>query len=357
MRSTIKIFAAMVLALTAQMVSAQEVPKIGFIYISPADDPIGWTYEHDRGRQQAQEYFGNAVQLDYFENITEGEEGLAKMRELAADGYDMIFTTSFGYMQGSISVAFENPEVKIEHATGYVRAANLSTYSIRFYEGRVSQGIIAGQMTKSNKIGYIASFPIPEVIRGINAAFLAARSVNPDVEFEILWMYSWYNPEAEEAAARELIANGADVLMQHTDTAEAMKVAEEMGVFAFGQASDMRAYGPDAQLSASVNNWGPYYIERIQAFLDGTWESKDTWGGLFDNMLEIAPFSDKIPARVQAQAQDAIERIRTGRLHPFTGPIRRQDGSGWLAAGEVASDTDLLTMGFFVEGINGEIPR
>ncbi len=356
MRKTKKIFTALMLATFAQSVSAQDIPKIAFLYISPADDDIGWTHEHERGRLAAVAAYGDRAQIDYFDNVSESEDALVKMRELAADGYDLIFTTSYGYMNASLTVAYENPDIRVEHATGFVRAANVSTYSARFYEGRVSQGIIAGEMTKTNKVGYIASFPIPEVIRGINVAFLAARSVNPDVEFEIIWVYSWYNPPAEEAAARELAANGADVLMQHTDTPEAMKVAEELGIYAFGQASDMSAYGPNASLSASINHWGPYYVERIGTFLDGNWESTDTWGGLSAEMLEIGPFSDDIPLNVRDQAADAVTRIRSGRLHPFTGPIRRQDGTGWLASGETATDFDLLTMGFFVEGITGIIP-
>ncbi len=353
----IKLFAVLAFTLFAQIASAQDVPKIAFVYISPAGDPIGWTHEHERGRQAVQDYFGDQVETAFFENTPEGMEGMDVMRQIANDGFDMVFTTSFGYMQPSIQLAFEFPDITIEQATGYVRTDNMSTFNIRFYEGRVSQGIIAGQMTKTNKVGYIAAFPIPEVIRGINAAFIAARSVNPDIEFEIVWLNSWYNPPAEEAAARQLIANGADILMQHTDTAEPMKVAEELGVFAFGQSSDMIAYGPEAQLSATADKWGPYYILRVQAYLDGTWESTDTWGGLDTEMVEIAPFSDRIPLRIQEQAADAISRIRSGRLHPFTGPIRKQDGTGWLAAGETASDSDLLTMGFFVEGITGIIPR
>ncbi len=353
----IKLFAVLVFAIFAQAALAQDVPKIAFVYISPAGDPIGWTHEHERGRQAVQDYFGDQVQTAVFENTPEHMEAMDTLRQIANDGFDMVFTTSFGYMQPSIQLAFEFPDLKIEQATGYVRTDNMSTYNIRFYEGRVSQGIIAGQMTKTNKIGYIAAFPIPEVIRGINAAFLAARSVNPDVQFEIMWLNSWYNPPAEEAAARQLVANGADVLMQHTDTAEPMKVAEELGVFAFGQSSDMVDYGPNAQLSASADHWGPYYISRVQALLDGTWTSTDTWGGLDSEMLEIAPFSDRIPLRIQEQAADAVARIRAGRLHPFTGPIRKQDGTGWLAAGETASDSDLLTMNFFVEGISGIIPR
>ena len=352
-----KLLVVLVFTFFTQVAAAQDAAKIAFVYISPAADPIGWTHEHERGRLAVQEYFGSQVETAFFENIPEGPDGMDTMRQIANDGYDMVFTTSFGYMQPSIQLAFEFPDITIEQATGYVRTDNMSSYNIRFYEGRVSQGIIAGHMTETNKVGYIASFPIPEVIRGINTAYLAARSVNPDVEFEIVWINSWYNPPAEEAAARQLIADGVDILMQHTDTHEPMSVAEELGVFAFGQASDMIAYGPDAQLSATANNWGPYYIMRVQAYLDGTWESQDTWGGLDTDMVEIAPFSDRIPLRIQEQAADAIARIRSGRLHPFTGPIRKQDGTGWLAAGETASDSDLLTMGFFVEGITGLIPR
>ncbi len=356
MNSLNKLFVALAFAAPATVAGAQDIPKIAFVYISPADDDVGWTHEHERGRLAAVAAYGNRAQIDYFENVAEGDDGLPALREIAEDGYDLIFTTSFGYMGPSLNIAYEYPDIRIEHATGFVRTTNISTYNARFYEGRVSQGIIAGNMTETNKIGYIASFPIPEVIRGINATFLAARSVNPDVEFEIIWVYSWYSPPEEEAAARQLAANGADILIQHTDTPEAMKVAEELGIYAFGQASDMSAYGPNASLSASINHWGPYYVSRIGAFLDGNWESADTWGGLSAEMLEIGPFSDNIPESVQDQASDAIIRIRSGRLHPFTGPIRRQDGSGWLAAGETAADSDLLTMGFFVEGITGVIP-
>ncbi len=357
MNSISKVFVALAFAIPATIANAQDVPKIAFVYISPAADDVGWTPEHERGRLAAVAAYGDRAQIDFFENVPEGDDGLPALRQIAEDGYDLIFTTSFGYMYPSLNIAFEYPDIRIEHATGFVRTANMSTYNARFYEGRVSQGIIAGNMTKTNKVGYIASFPIPEVIRGINVAFLAARSVNPDIEFEIIWVNSWFNPPDEEAAARQLAANGADVLIQHTDTPEPMKVAEELGIFAFGQASDMSAYGVNASLSASINHWGPYYVERIGAFLDGTWESSDRWGGISSEMLEIGSFSANIPQRVQEQAIDAINRIRSGRLHPFTGPIRRQDGTGWLAAGETATDSDLLTMGFFVEGITEIIPQ
>jgi len=353
----IKLFAVLVFAIFAQAALAQDVPKIAFVYISPADDPIGWTHEHERARQAVQDYFGDQVQTTVFENTPEHMEAMDTLRKIANDGYDMVFTTSFGYMQPSIQLAFEFPDLKIEQATGYVRTDNMSTYNIRFYEGRVSQGIIAGQMTKTNKIGYIGAFPIPEVIRGINAAFLAARSVNPDVQFEIVWLNSWYNPPAEEAAARQLVANGADVLMQHTDTAEPMKVAEELGVFAFGQSSDMVDYGPNAQLSASADHWGPYYISRVQALLDGTWTSTDTWGGIAEGMVKFAPFSDQMPADVAARANATIAAIASGELHPFTGPLNKQDGTPWLADGEVADDGTLAGMNFYVEGIEGDLPN
>jgi len=347
-----KLFAVFIISLFAQIASAQDVPRIAFIYHTP-EDTIGWSFEHDRARKDVESYFGDQIEVSYFWDIAEGEEGEAKMKELAADGYDLIFATSYGYLSGALNAAFAFPDVKIEHSNGYVRAPNSSIYSIRTYEGRVPQGILAGYMTKTNKVGYIASFAIPYVFRDINAAFLAARSVNPDVEFEVVWLNTWENHELEAQAARDLIANGADVLMQNTNTIEPMKVAQELGAFAFGQDSDMRDYGPDAQLTASINHWSPYYIRRIQALLDGTWESTDTWEGIATDMLEIGVFSDLVPLRIQEQAADAVARIRAGRLHPFTGPIRRQDGSGWLAAGETASDSDLLTMGFFVEGMFG----
>ncbi|HSF92561.1 MAG TPA: BMP family ABC transporter substrate-binding protein [Paracoccaceae bacterium] len=356
MRKTLHLAVTFLLVLFGSTVSAQEKPKVAFIYIAPVGE-TGWTFEHDRGRSAVEEKFGDRADFDYFELISEGPDGEVKMRELAQQGYDLIFATSYGYMNGAVQVAFEYPDVKIEHSTGFVRAKNLSTYNIRFYEGRVAQGIIGGHMTKTNKIGYIASFPIPEVIRGINAAFLAARSVNPDVEFEIAWANTWFNPELEGEIAQRLIDNGADILIQHTDSEAPTMVAEKNSVFSFGQASDMEEYGPNATLTSSINHWSPYYLRRLEAFLDGTWESTDTWDGLPEGMLEVGQFNDRIPGRVQEQAADAIARITAGRLHPFTGPIRRQDGSGWLASGEIASDHDLLTMNFFVEGITASIPR
>jgi simple sugar transport system substrate-binding protein len=218
-------------------------------------------------------------------------------------------------------------------------------------------GLIAGKMTKSNTIGYIGSFPIPEVVMGINAAYLAAKSVNPNVKFKVVWVSTWFDPGKEAAAAKALVDQGADILMQHTDSPAAMKYAEEKGVFAFGQASDMAQFGPTAQLSSIVDNWTPYYLERVQALLQGTWKSSDVWNGIAAGTVVLAPFSAKIPAEVVKLAEGARDDIAKGKLHPFTGPIKKQDGSLWLKEGETASDKDLLSMNFYVEGLEGTLPK
>ena len=330
--------------------------KVGFIYVGPVGDG-GWTYEHNQGRLAVEEHFGDKVETVFQENVPEGADAERAMTQMALQGADLIFTTSFGYMDPTIAVAAKFPDVKFEHATGYKRADNVSTYSARFYEGRHVIGLIAGNMTETNKIGYIASFPIPEVVRGINAAYLAAKSVNPDVEFKVVWVYTWFDPGKEADAANALIEQGVDVIMQHTDSPAAMTIAEEKGVFAFGQASDMMSFGPNARLSSIIDDWHPYYISRVQAVIDGTWESTDTWDGIGEGMVGIGAFSDRIPADVQAQAQAAVDAIAAGELHPFTGPINKQDGSAWLAAGEVADDGTLAGMNFYVEGVEGDLPN
>ena len=260
-------------------------------------------------------------------------------------------------MDPTINVAAKFPDVKFEHATGYKRADNVSTYSARFYEGRAVIGHIAGRMTKTNKIGYIASYPIPEVIRGINSAYLHAKKVNPDVEFKIVWVFTWFDPAKEADAASTLIDQGVDIIMQHTDSPAPVTKAEEEGIYAFGQASDMKEFGPNSRLSSIIDNWAPYYVERAAAILDGTWESVDTWHGINEGMVKIGDFSDHVPADVQAEAQAIADSISAGEYHPFTGPINRQDGSAWLAEGEVADDGTLLGMNFYVEGLEGSIPQ
>ncbi len=355
---------AAALTLSASAGLAQDPVKVGFIYVGPIGD-FGWSHEHDQGRLALEEHFGDAVETSYVESVPEGPDAERVIRQMAQAGTDLIFTTSFGYMNPTIKVAKQFPDVKFEHATGYLREPNVSTYSARFYEGRTVIGHIAGHMTESNTVGYIASFPIPEVVRGINAAYLAAKEVNPDVEFKIVWVSTWFDPAKEADAANALIEQGADVIMQHTDSPAAMTIAqgtweddiEGNEVYAFGQASDMQQFGPDARLSSIIDNWSPYYISRVQAVIDGTWESTDTWDGIGPGMTKIGAFSDAIPAEVQASAQAIADAIAAGELHSFTGPINKQDGSPWLAEGETADDGTLLGMNFYVEGIEGALPQ
>ncbi|MEL6800334.1 MAG: BMP family ABC transporter substrate-binding protein [Pseudomonadota bacterium] len=348
--------AALALGL-ASMATAQDDPlKVGFVYVGPVGD-YGWSYEHNEGRLAVEEAFGDRVETTFVESVPEGADAERVMTQMALSGHDLIFTTSFGYMDSTIAVAEKFPDVKFEHATGYKRSDNVSTYSARFYEGRAVIGHIAGKMTESNVVGYIASFPIPEVIRGINSAYLHAKKVNPDVEFRIVWVYTWFDPAKEADAAQALIDQGADILMQHTDSTAPMTIAEETGILAFGQASDMINFGPTSQLTSIIDNWAPYYVARTQAVMDGTWESTDTWDGIEPGMVAFAAMSDKIPADVRAEAEQMIEDIKSGAYHPFTGPINKQDGSVWLAEGEVADDGTLAGMNFYIEGLTGEIPN
>ncbi|MCT8161195.1 BMP family ABC transporter substrate-binding protein [Pseudoruegeria sp. SHC-113] len=348
--------AAMAIGLASTAVAEDKV-KAGFIYVGPVGDG-GWTYEHDQGRKAVEEALGDKVETIYQESVPEGADAERAITQMALSGADIIFTTSFGYMDPTIAVAEKFPDVKFEHATGYKRADNVSIYSARFYEGRAIQGHIAGKMTKTNKIGYIASFPIPEVIRGINSAYIHAKKVNPDVEFSIIWAYTWFDPAKEADAATALIEQGADVILQHTDSTAPQAAAEKAGgVITFGQASDMGEYAPLPRVSSIIDNWGPYYVARVQAVLDGTWESTDTWDGIGPGMVGIGEISDAVPADVKAEALAMKDAIAAGEYHPFTGPLKKQDGSDWLAEGEVADDGTLLGMNFYVEGITAEIPN
>lgn len=329
--------------------------KVGFVYVGPVAD-AGWTYEHDRGRLAVEAKYGDKVETVFVENVSEGPDAERVIAQMASDGADAVFTTSFGYMNPTIKVAQQFANVKFEHATGYKRADNVATYSSRFYEGRHVLGLIAGKMTKTNTIGYIASFPIPEVVRGINAAYLAATSVNPAVKFKVIWVSTWFDPGKEADAAKALIDQGADILMQHTDSAAPMKIAEEQGIYAFGQASDQAAYGPNAQLTAIIDDWAPYYVRRVGDLMNDSWSSTDTWGGFDTGMVALAPYGKAVPDDVRAMAEEARKAITEGRLHAFTGPVNKQDGTPWLKAGETADDGTLLGMNFYVEGIEGSLP-
>ncbi len=348
--------AALALGLASGAI-AQDKTKVGFIYVGPVGDG-GWTYEHDQGRLAVEEHFGDAVETVYQESVPEGTDAERAITQMALQGADLIFTTSFGFMEPTLNVAQKFPDVKFEHATGYKTAPNLATYSARFYEGRAIQGHIAGNMTESNIVGYIASYPIPEVIRGINAAFIHARAVNPEVEFKIIWAYTWFDPAKEADAATALIEQGADVILQHTDSTAPQAAAEKAGgVITFGQASDMSEYAPLPRVSSIIDDWAPYYIARTQAVMDGTWESQQVWQGIGDGMVKIGEITDAVPDTVKAEALAMKEALASGEYHAFTGPLKKQDGSDWLAEGEVADDGTLLGMNFYVEGLTGEIPQ
>src|SRR5262245_27470919 len=294
---------------------AQSPPKISFVYVGPIGDH-GWSYQHHQGLEAIKREFGDKVETSFVENVPEGPDAERVIDQLAATGSDIIFTTSFGFMNPTVKVAARYPNVKFEHATGFKQAANVATYDARFYEGRHVIGVIAGKMTKTNVIGYIGPYPIPEVVMGINSAYLAAKSVNPNVTFKVVWVSSWFDPGKEAAAAKALVDQGADILMQHTDSPAAVKYAEEKGIYAFGQASDMEKFGPNAQLTAIVDNWNPYYLKRVQQVLDGTWKSGAVWGGMKDGTVVMAPWSKKIPPDVVALAEKAQERMKAGTLHP-----------------------------------------
>jgi len=330
--------------------------KVGFVFVGPVGDG-GWTYEHNQGRLAVEKEFGADVETSYVENVAEGPDAERVMTQMALNGAKLIFTTSFGYMDPTINVAKKFPKVRFEHATGYKTADNVSVYSARFYEGRAIQGLIAGEMTKSNVIGYIGSFPIPEVIRGINSAYIHAKKVNPDVTFKVIWVYTWFDPAKEADAAKVLIEQGADVILQHTDSTAPLAAAAEAGnVIGFGQASDMAEYTDGPRVSSIIDNWAPYYIERTRAVMDGTWATVNTWDGIAKGMVGIGEMSAKVPADVQAAANALKASIASGEYHPFTGPLKKQDGSDWLADGETADDGTLAGMNFYVQGIEGDIP-
>ena len=349
---------AAVLALAATTfggVHAADKLKIGFVYVGPIGD-LGYTYQHEVGRQALQKALNDKVETTYLENVPEGADAERAIEQLARAGNKLIFTTSFGFMEATLKVANKYPDVLFEHATGFKRAKNVATYSARFYEGRYIQGQIAAKMTKSNIIGYIVSFPIPEVISGINATMLGAQSVNPNVKFKIIWVNSWFDPGKEADAAKTLIDQGADILTQHTDSPAAMQIAEQRGIHAFGQSSDMIKFGPKAQLTADTDYWGNYYIERAKLVLDGKWTSTDTWDGLDKGMVVMSPYTN-MPDDVKAMAAKTEAAIKSGALHPFKCPITAQDGTTVECKGGTRlADGQILGMDFYVKGVDDKVP-
>lgn len=356
----LKLFSATLLMLGSLAVSAQaDTPKdkvkVGFVYVGPTGDH-GWTYRHDIGRQQVEEAYGDRVETVYVESVPEGPDAERVMTQMALGGADIIFATSFGYMDSAINVAKKFPNVKFEHATGYKQADNAANYGLKLYQARHVQGVIAGMMTKTNKICYVASFPIPEVMREINTYYLGAKKYNPDVELSIVWVYTWYDPGKERDAANVLMQQGCDVIAQHTDSPAPLQAAEEASKVGFGQASDQMKFAPKAQLTATIDNWGPYYIDKVGQVLDGTWTTGDYFGHMNTGAVQMAPFAN-MPADVEAEAQRVKDAISAGELFGFTGPINKQDGTPWLAEGEVATRMQLDTMDFYVEGITAAVPN
>jgi basic membrane protein A and related proteins len=351
----------LMLASGAAFAEAHAKTKACFVYVGPIGDG-GWTYQHHQGALAVQEAYGDKVEIQYQENVPEGADAERVLTQMALGGCNIIFTTSFGYMDPTNAVAAKFPDVKFEHATGFKREhPNVSTYNARFYEGRAVQGHIAGKMTKTNKIGYIASFPIPEVVMGINAYYLHAKKANPAVELSVVWAFTWFDPAKEADAAKALIDQGVDVIASHTDsTAPLAEAAKTNGaVIGFGQASDMAIpeYMPTPRVSSIIDNWAPYYVKRVGELMDGSYAQVDSWAGIKEGEVEIGVITDAVPAEVKAEAEAMRDAIAAGTYHPFTGPINKQDGSPWLADGATAPDGDLLGMNFYVEGIVGDIPQ
>jgi simple sugar transport system substrate-binding protein len=340
------------LPLIGSVASAQNPFQVGFIYVGPVGDH-GWSWTHDQGRLAVEKALAGKVKTNFIEKVAEGPDAERAIRQLASAGNQLIFTTSFGFMNPTARVAKTLPNVRFEHATGYTRDVNLATYNARFYEGRAVIGTIAGHMSKSGTAGYIASFPIPEVVMGINAFTLAAQKVNPNFKTKVIWASTWYDPAKEADAAKALIDQGCDVITQHTDSPAALQAAEARGIWAFGQASDMKAFAPKAHLTAIVDDWSDYYIARVKAAMDGTWKTGDVWGGLNSGMVKIAPYNDAVPANVRAAADKVKADIASGALHPITGPIRDQKGVERMKAGEKATDEMLNKMDWYVEGVQG----
>lgn len=340
----------------AGSVSAEEPLKIGFVHVSPVGD-AGWTYQHDLGRKAIEEKFGDKIQVKYIESVPEGAEAERVVRDLASSGNKLIFGTSFGFMNPMIKVAKAFPDTHFEHATGYKTEANMGNYNARFYEGRYLAGLVAGSMTQSNTLGYVAAFPIPEVVMGINAYIRGAQSVNPKAEVKVVWINSWFDPGREREAAVALIDQGADILTHHTDSTAVVAAAEEKGKYAIAYHSDMSKYGAKAHLTAVTHHWEQFYIEQVQQALDKTWKPSALWGGVKEGMIGLSALSAAVPKEVADKVEQAKADMIAGKLHPFAGPVVDQEGKERVAAGSNISDEDLSKMDYYVQGVQGKLPK
>jgi len=355
-------FAAACLLLSPLACPAQPAAaplKIGFVYVTPLGD-AGWVHQHDQGRRAVEAALPGRVQTTYVENVAEGPDAERVIRDLARQGHRLIFTPSFGYMEPTLKVAREFPEVKFESVTGYQRAANVATVNARYYEGRYLAGIAAGRMTKSGTAGYVAGFPIPEVLQGINAFTLGMRSVNPQAQVKVLWLNTWFDPALEHDAAMRLMDQGADVLAFHTGSTAVMRAAQERGRLAVAYHSDMRRVAPDAQLLAITHQWGAYDTERARAVLEGRWQSTDTWGGVKEGMIRVGDFGPRVPEAVRREVLARQQDIAAGRLKPFAAAgadVRDNEGRVAIARGTALDDGRILKMDWLAEGVQGHVAR
>lgn len=340
------------------MTPPSEPLKIGFVYVAPLAD-AGWVYQHELGRKAVQEALGKGVQTTYVENVAEGPDAERVIRDLARQGHRLIFTPSFGYMEPTLKVAQEFPEVRFESITGYKTAPNVAAANARYYEGRYLAGVAAGRMTRSNLAGYIAGFPIPEVLQGINAFALGMRSVNPQAQVKVVWLNAWFDPTRERDAAMTLFNQQADVVAFHTASTAVMAAAQERGKWAVAYHSDMRSIAPDAQIVAVTHQWGAYYTGRAQAVLNGKWQSTNVWGGVKEGMVRVGDFGSKVPVAVQEEVLARQKDIASGRLKPFyaKSAVFDNEGNEVIAKGKVLSDDQILGMNWLVAGVQGKVSR
>ncbi|HET7773413.1 MAG TPA: BMP family ABC transporter substrate-binding protein [Burkholderiaceae bacterium] len=343
-------------AAAAPAASATKPPMtVGFVYVSPVSD-AGWTSQHNRGRLQMEQALKGQVTTRFVEKVSEGADAERVIREMASSGAGLIFTTSFGFMDPTIRVAQQFPNVRFVHATGFKTAPNVATVNARFYEGRYLAGMAAGRTTKSNVIGYVAAFPIPEVLQGINAFTRGAREVNPKAEVRVVWTASWFDPPKERDAATTLANQKADVLTHHTDSTAVVAVAEERGIRAVAYHSDMSKFGPKAQIVAVTHHWGDYYTQAARDVLAGTWKTSQTWGGIKAGMIKLDGWNANVPADVRKAIDARQADIVAGKFHPFTGPVKDNTGKVVWEKGAM-DDASMGKMNYLVEGVVGNLPK
>ncbi|MEH2135799.1 BMP family ABC transporter substrate-binding protein [Nostoc sp.] len=341
---------------SASPVAVNEPLKVGFVYVSSVGD-FGWTYAHDLGRRDMEANLQDKVKTTFVENVNEDTEAEKVIRQLALDGNKLIFATSFGYMNPTIKVAKDYSDVIFEDCAGYKRAANIGTYLGRVEEPRYLTGMIAGKMTKSNVVGFIGAYPIPEVIRGISAFTQGLRLTNPQAKVKVLWVQSWYDPAKEREAAQALVNLGVDVLTQHTDSGAVVQLAEEKGIYAFGYNTDMSKFGQKAHLTSAINKWGKFYTDKALSVINNNWKSQNVWDGIGEGMVDISPMNQVIPGDVQQLVNAKRDEFIQGVAHPFDGPVKDQEGVVRVPKGKVLDDRGQLAMDWYVEGIEGEIPN